>query len=167
MVENILEDYFRKCKDVAKKNIVALKAEAKERLNLWSECKSKLCCPKRMENFYSYHQNNVDLAVGAYDEWACWWLRCEIYKLDSKICSKLLSQQTVTIAGFDKKKRLTLVCQPVYHKGNAYTVDELLDYTYFILEHTIESAKLRKLSSQLVLIYDKRGVTEKNIDQNQ
>jgi hypothetical protein len=43
----------------------------------------------------------------------------------------------------------------------------LLDYTYFILEHTIESAKLRKLSSQLVLIYDKRGVTEKNIDQNQ
>lgn len=55
---------------------------------------------------------------------------------------------------------------PRFHNGNAYTLDDLLDYTYFILEYTIELAKKNRLSSQLVIIYDKRLATEKNIDKN-
>lgn len=119
-----------------------------------------------MKNFYSHCQNDVDSAVAAYNEWVFWWFTCGIYQLNAKRCSKLLSQQTVTIGGFDKKERLTLVVRHAFHNGNAYTTNELLEYTYFILEHAIENAKLHNLSSQLVLIYDRRGVTEDNIDKN-
>ena len=166
MVENILGDYFFKCKAAAQKTMQDLGAAPEQCRTFCEKYQNKLWCPIRMEKFYSHYQNNVDLAVVAYNEWVCWWISCGIYQLNAKKCSKLLSQQTVTIGGFDKKKRLTLVFRPAFHNGNAYTTEELLEYTYFILEHAIENAKLRKLSSQLVLIYDRRGVTEQNIDTN-
>ena len=56
-------------------------------------------------------------------------------------------KETLIIDGYDRRRRLTLICRPRFHNGGAYSIEDLVNYGLYIVEEATKRAKEQGLDS--------------------